>query len=79
MPEPDTHVGFARRAFSDAGSTPAASTNQITLRSQVDQFVRFASELSGILMGERELSRIGRIPIQSLKRLISKLLSEFGY
>ncbi len=26
MPEPDTHVGFAWRAFSDAGSTPAAST-----------------------------------------------------
>ncbi len=26
MPESDTHVGFARRTFSDAGSTPAAST-----------------------------------------------------
>ncbi len=27
IPESDTHVVFARRAFSDAGSTPAASTN----------------------------------------------------
>src|SRR5579884_3028216 len=26
--EPDTHVGFSRRTFSDAGSIPAASTNR---------------------------------------------------
>jgi hypothetical protein len=30
MPEQDTHVGFALRAFSDAGSTPAASTDLLT-------------------------------------------------
>jgi hypothetical protein len=29
MLEQDTHVGFALRAFSDAGSTPAASTNDL--------------------------------------------------
>ncbi len=29
MPESDTHVGFARRTFSDAGSTPAASTKAL--------------------------------------------------
>ena len=25
--EPETHVAFSRQTFSDAGSTPAASTN----------------------------------------------------
>jgi len=28
--EPDTHVGFSWRTFSDAGSTPAASTTVLT-------------------------------------------------
>src|SRR5512140_1659307 len=33
--EPETHVVFLRLTFSDAGSTPAASTNFMTVRAIV--------------------------------------------